>query len=569
MQLKNLSVGKKIWALLLFVAGSLLATAFAVAAYVQGVEDASDVQVSDYNERIQMVLEWRGAVDAAGGYVIAAHLPQEDASAQLVEKEFKEKAVVADALSKQVEARITSVEGRKQLAEILRARDVAYAVIAKIQTVRAEQGDVLQLVHTELLPSVRAFIQALDGLVAVQVQWRDRVEVDAQALRDQALWVGAGILGAVLVLGLVLAAWLVRQLTDPLQRAVGLANSIAQGDLTRDVHDDRQDELSQLLHSLNTMTHKLRTVVGEVRNGVESVSAAASEIALGNQDLSARTEQTAANLEQSAASIEELTSTVTQSADTARQASQLASGAVQAAERGSEVVHQVVQSMAQINASSQKIGDIIGVIDGIAFQTNILALNAAVEAARAGEQGRGFAVVAAEVRSLAGRSAEAAKEIKALITTSVSNVDAGSAQVELAGDSMQAILGSVRQVTDLIGEISASASEQRDGFAQVNQAVNNLDQMTQKNASLVEESTAAATAMSDQARRLAQVVAQFHVGHGGASAPVAAPVGGVASLSVAQRTSPQRLAAKPSVASAAMSGVPSAAVASEENWDNF
>ncbi|MDH1607766.1 methyl-accepting chemotaxis protein, partial [Comamonas aquatica] len=216
-----------------------------------------------------------------------------------------------------------------------------------------------------------------------------------------------------------------------------------------------------LLRSLSAMTQKLRTVVGEVRNGVDSVSSAASQISTGNQDLSARTEQTAANLEETAASIEELTATVTQSADTARQANQLASTAVQAAERGGEVVNQVVRSMEQINTSSRKIGDIIGVIDGIAFQTNILALNAAVEAARAGEQGRGFAVVAGEVRSLAQRSAEAAKEIKQLITASVGNVDTGSAQVAQAGESMQEIVASVRRVTDLIGEITASATEQR------------------------------------------------------------------------------------------------------------
>ena len=249
-----------------------------------------------------------------------------------------------------------------------------------------------------------------------------------------------------------------------------------------------------------------------MRSGVGEVSDAAAEIAKGNADLSTRTEQTAANLEQTAASIEQLTATVHQSADTSRQANQLAATAVQAAERGGAVVQQVVHSMDQIHASSRKIGDIIGVIDGIAFQTNILALNAAVEAARAGEQGRGFAVVAGEVRTLAQRSAEAAKEIKGLIEASVGTVAVGAGQVGQAGQSMQEIVASVRRVTDLIGEITAAANEQRDGFGQVNQAVSNLDQMTQQNAALVEESSAAAKAMHEQAQRLMQTMAVFQVG---------------------------------------------------------
>ena len=241
---------------------------------------------------------------------------------------------------------------------------------------------------------------------------------------------------------------------------------------------------------------------------------------------------------------------MTQSADTARQANQLASTAVQAAERGGEVVNQVVRSMEQINTSSRKIGDIIGVIDGIAFQTNILALNAAVEAARAGEQGRGFAVVAGEVRSLAQRSAEAAKEIKQLITASVGNVDAGSAQVAQAGESMQEIVASVRRVTDLIGEISASATEQRDGIGQVNQAVSNLDQMTQQNAALVEESSAAATSMNEQAQRLADVVAVFNVGQGAVAAlarPTVAAPAARAPAAPAQRGAQGVASAQPAV----------------------
>ena len=386
----------------------------------------------------------------------------------------------------------------------------------------------------------------------------------------------------VVVLGaLALSGWLVRSLTEPLQRAVGLAEAIQDGDLTQDVHDDRGDELGHLLRTLSAMGAKLRTVVGEVRMGVESVSAAAGQIATGNHDLSARTEQTAANLEETAASMEELTATVTQSADTARQANQLAAQAAQAAQHGGEVVGQVVASMEHITESSRKISDIIGVIDGIAFQTNILALNAAVEAARAGEQGRGFAVVAGEVRTLAQRSAEAAKEIKGLITTSVQNVEQGSHQVGQAGQSMGEIVESVRRVSDLIGEITASTTEQRDGIGQVNQAVANLDQMTQQNAALVEQASAAAASMSEQAQRLAQVVSVFNVGayasQGAAPArsnarPAHAPAPRPVAAKPAHKPLPKpaaKAAPAPAAARIAAPAKPATPAADKDDWESF
>jgi methyl-accepting chemotaxis protein len=252
-------------------------------------------------------------------------------------------------------------------------------------------------------------------------------------------------------------------------------------------------------------------MVGQVRSSTDNISTASTEIATGNLDLSQRTEQTASNLQQAASSMEQLTGTVKQSADSARQANQLASSAAEVAARGRAVVTQVVSTMDEINASSKKISDIIGVIDGIAFQTNILALNAAVEAARAGEQGRGFAVVASEVRSLAQRSADAAKEIKTLIGASVEKVDSGSRLVADAGQSMKDIVSSVQRVTDIIGEITAASTEQSDGIGQVNGSVVQLDKMTQQNAALVEESAAAAESLKDQAQRLATVVAAFRL----------------------------------------------------------
>ena len=353
--------------------------------------------------------------------------------------------------------------------------------------------------------------EAIEHFIRLQKQQVQAWMVVADGARDSARATAWVVTIALLVLGVFIVRWLVKTITQPLDQAVQVAERIGAGDLSVQVKVSREDEFGVLLKALDHMAQHLRTVVMQVRQGVDSVSSAAGQIASGNQDLSMRTEQSAASLQETAASIEQLTSTVNQSADSSRQANQLAATAMDAAVRGGDVVQQVVRSMEEINASSRKISDIIGVIDGIAFQTNILALNAAVEAARAGEQGRGFAVVAGEVRSLAQRSAEAAKEIKTLIEASVGTVDAGSQQVMQAGERMHEIVASVRHVTDLIGEISAATHEQREGFGQVNQSVATLDQMTQQNAALVEESSAAANAMHEQAQRLKQAVEIFTI----------------------------------------------------------
>ena len=592
MQFKNLSVAKKIWLLMLLVMAAMLLAGVGMTASMKQLESHLREEVQSMEERIRLVVELRGSVETAVGYLIAGNLAQDSESMQFFEGKFGQAAAHMTELMQSTESRLRSAEGRALFQQIVDKRAKLNTVAEQVGLERRNDGDVVRLVRADLVPAVESFIADLNALVQLQEQMLARTLAQAERERTTSYALGLAALAVVVVLGLLLAVWLVRQLTAPLARAVALSHAIAAGNLTQDVHDDRKDELGELLRSLSAMTQKLRSVVGEVRNGVDSVSSAASQIATGNQDLSARTEQTAANLEETAASIEELTATVTQSADTARQANQLASTAVQAAERGGEVVNQVVRSMEQINTSSRKIGDIIGVIDGIAFQTNILALNAAVEAARAGEQGRGFAVVAGEVRSLAGRSAEAAKEIKQLITASVGNVDTGSAQVAQAGESMQEIVASVRRVTDLIGEISASATEQRDGIGQVNQAVSNLDQMTQQNAALVEESSAAAMSMNEQAQRLADVVAVFNVGAGTTApravpqpsapamkAPVpvvtkapAAPVRAApAALGGAAPQRPAAVATAPASANPAPAAAPKAAVAQggEDEWESF
>ncbi|HZW20465.1 methyl-accepting chemotaxis protein [Noviherbaspirillum sp.] len=332
---------------------------------------------------------------------------------------------------------------------------------------------------------------------------------------------------AALAFGLLLAAvvgyWLLRAISRPLEQAIALAGGIAAGDLTQTFPQPARNEMGRLLSALKNMNDSLVKIVVQVRSGTDTIATASSQIAAGNQDLSARTEEQASSLEETASSMEELTSTVKQNADNAGQASTLAVSASEVASKGGAVVSEVVHTMEAINDSSRKIVDIIAVIDGIAFQTNILALNAAVEAARAGEQGRGFAVVAAEVRTLAQRSANAAKEIKGLIHDSVDKVASGARLVDQAGVTMQEIVDSVRRVSDIVGEITAASREQTAGIEQINTAISQMDQVTQQNASLVEEAAAASESMQNEARKLSEVVAVFRV-NGGHSTPTVRPV---------------------------------------------
>ena len=358
------------------------------------------------------------------------------------------------------------------------------------------------------------------------------------------------VTGAVIAVLIALMAglWLVRSIRAPLQQAVQAADRVANGDLSGVIHVERQDETGQLLNALERMQGSLVQTVRTVRQNAEGVASASSQIASGNADLSSRTEEQASALEETAASMEQLGSTVRQNADNARAANQMAVNASQVAAQGGAVVAEVVETMKGINNSSHQIADIISVIDSIAFQTNILALNAAVEAARAGEQGRGFAVVAGEVRTLAQRSAEAAKEIKALITTSVERVEQGTQLVDKAGATMTDIVSAIRRVTDLMAEISAASQEQSQGVAQVGEAVTQMDQTTQQNAALVEESAAAAGALRKQAQDLVQAVAVFQL-PASAQHDQAARVASQAPASVAMPSQPLRApAARRSIA---------------------
>ncbi|VXB47662.1 methyl-accepting chemotaxis protein [Massilia sp. 9I] len=380
-----------------------------------------------------------------------------------------------------------------------------------------------------------------------------------QSSRTMMLMLVVGSAAFGIGLGVLLTRSLTRQLGGEPAYASDIATRIAAGDLAVDVVVKNGDK-SSLVYAMKTMRDSLAQIVGEVRKGTDAIASASGQIATGNMDLSSRTEEQASSLEETASSMEELTSTVQQNADNARQANGMAATASEVAERGGQVVSQVVDTMASINESSKKIVDIIGVIDSIAFQTNILALNAAVEAARAGEQGRGFAVVASEVRTLAQRSASAAKEIKGLIDDSVSKVDAGAKLVDNAGATMDEIVTSVRRVTDIMGEISSASVEQTSGIEQINQAISQMDQVTQQNASLVEEAAAAAESLQDQAGKLAQLVSVFKLD---ARAEVAR-----SSVAPIARSAPATRLAAPAKAQAARAAVRSTTVRDEE-WETF
>ena len=561
MQFDNIRVSRKLWgAFLGLMIAMLIMSGFAQNRANTSMTAALD-SVLEIESRISSAIRWRGATETAVTMVVGAAVTTDAALAEQFGGKVKEIIGSINKLQESFVASSTAPEEKAALDKVLEARKAVLAATAKTGELKAagDAAGAKQFADNEFAAQVTQYLKAQDNFVATLEKRRDAIRADATARRiEYAIW---GIVTSLILMaaGLLLAWKLVHSITVPLDQAVETIDAIAAGDLTRELQSTRQDEFGHMLRSLSAMSARLRGVVTEVRTGVDSVSSASVEIANGNHDLSARTEQTASNLEETAASMEQLTATVSQSADTARQANQLAGSAAQAAARGGEVVGQVVTSMQHITDSSRKIGDIIGVIDGIAFQTNILALNAAVEAARAGEQGRGFAVVASEVRSLAQRSAEAAKEIKTLINASVENVESGSAQVAHAGQTMEEIVASVQRVSDLIGEITASSTEQRDGIAQVNQAVTHLDQMTQQNAALVEESTAAAASMRDQAQRLAEVVSIFNVGAVAVRAPAPARAAPRPAPAAAPRPAPAAKAAlgsRPPATGAAKAAAP-------------
>ncbi|MGO4379631.1 methyl-accepting chemotaxis protein [Pseudoduganella sp. RAF19] len=476
-------------------------------------------------------------------------------------------------------------EEKALLAQVKEHEGVAMPAIAKASELWLANDAVsaTKILIKEIRPAQKKWMDSLDQLASLEDKLNEQVKTDAAAgfASARLFMIGMGALAVILS---VTAAWvitrgLLKQLGGEPDYTAAIAGSIANGDLS--VHiDTASNDKDSLLVEMKEMRNSLVGIVGQVRTGTETIGTASREIAAGNIDLSSRTELQASSLEKTASAMEELTSTVKQNADNAREANQLAASASEVARKGGTVVSQVVETMTSINESANKIVDIIGVIDGIAFQTNILALNAAVEAARAGEQGRGFAVVASEVRNLAQRSANAAKEIKSLIGDSVEKVERGSKLVGQAGVTMDEVVASVRRVTDIMGEIANASQEQSAGIEQVNMSIIEMDSMTQQNAALVEESAAAAQALQDQATELARVVSIFklEIGEERAMAPVVAAVPStkhaVAVVPKAPRPAPKKkpaAAAAPAASASASSAASKKVVAatSSDEWEEF
>nr|WP_314628255.1 methyl-accepting chemotaxis protein [uncultured Noviherbaspirillum sp.] len=525
---KNLTIKTR----LIFVIGflSLQLVAGGVIGIVS-LKFANDDIQSLYQERLVATSQIDGVARlmARNQILLARAMTAESTKIPGLMNELEANRKEADGLWKTYAAS-SKTEAEQKLADQFAAARKVYlddALVPAVQAVRGEDtGHAIELLHGAVTTLSLPTQTAIDALIKLQ---SDVAKADYEHSQQVYAWVRNSCSAAVLLgllLAVVIGARLVRAITRPLDEAVRIASAVASGDLTQQITIDRNDETGKLMQALKQMNDSLVDIVARVRAGTDTIVTASGQIASGNMDLSSRTEQQASSLEETASSMEELNATVRQNEHNARAANELAVVASGVAAKGGKVVSEVVQTMGAINAASHRIADIIGVIDGIAFQTNILALNAAVEAARAGEHGRGFAVVATEVRSLAQKSASAAREIKSLITDSVSQVDGGTRLAQQAGSTMEEVVASVRQVTDMMGQISAASAEQSAGIGQVNQAIVQMDQATQQNAALVEQAAAAAGALQEQAQQLSTAVQVFQLDAANVPAPAATPAAG-------------------------------------------
>jgi len=513
MNFNHLKIASKLWLAVGAIVIGQLSLVGVLSTRTARLQAQTESTLALLNGKVSAANRWAALTETNAQRILAVMTSSENAVEYVFREPMAETSAQILAVQRSIEAMELSADERTQLGRIATSQKAAQALQQQAIKMKADgfASEAERIIRSEYTPAATAYLATLREMV--ELEKRAEASFLEQIKQERMLTVRMGtVFVAVLLLGILAgAAVLIRSIRRPLVQANELAARIAQGDLSAQVDVSRGDEFGDLMKSLAVMNESLGHMVAQVRQSTDSIATASAEIASGNSDLAARTEQTSSNLQSTASSMSALTSTVQHSADNARQASALAASASTVAEKGGAVVRQVVSTMDEINASSKKISDIIGVIDGIAFQTNILALNAAVEAARAGEQGRGFAVVASEVRSLAQRSAEAAREIKSLIGTSVDKVESGTRLVNEAGGTMGEIVQSVRRVTDVISEITAASAEQSAGIAQVNQAIGNLDQMTQQNAALVEQSAAAAHSLREQAAQMARAVAVFKI----------------------------------------------------------
>ena len=518
MKFSNLKIGSRLgfgFALILLF---LIASTAIGIVRLQSLADATHAMMAQPLAKERMISDWYRYVYAGIRRTTAIVKSSDPSLGAFFADDAANTVKQSQDLKKRIDDMVTSDEERALFQTLANVSKLYLSTRADITKAKEAGNDAEanRLLEQGFLPVAKQYEGIVQQLLDLQRKSIDATaqEVDAIAASSRTLLIA---LAAFVVMLSALCAWrLTIGITRPVGKAVAMARKIADGDLSQQEENDKaahaKDESGQLLQALSDMNANLLRIVTRVRAGTETISTAAGEIASGNLDLSSRTEEQASSLEETASSMEELTATVKQKADNARQANQLAIDAADVATKGGAVVSEVVLTMASIDEASRKIVDIISVIDGIAFQTNILALNAAVEAARAGEQGRGFAVVASEVRSLAQRSAAAAREIKGLIGDSVARVGAGSTLVNQAGETMHDVVASIRRVTDIMAEISAASSEQSAGIEQVNQAITQMDQVTQQNAALVEEAAAAADSMREQSRQLIEVVGEFRLG---------------------------------------------------------
>ena len=576
--IKKTSLNRRLWLPTVLAAVVIGVVAVTVSLQTRDNIEAGRQIERELNERLDRAARWAALTEANAARGMTVLASTDTSLGGKVKADMEATSARITEIQKSIEAAVQLPEEKAALARVADTRKT-YIDLRKQLTAAQSAGESIDEARLRgLRDRLADYLGAQQAFVQTQKAQVEAFSTTVASSRMTTVQVVTGMMFGLVAL-LLLSTWrMSRSILKPIREAIDTTERIASGDLTVQIDTQRSDELGELMRGLERMTASLRQLVGEVRGSAGTLKTASTEIAAGNLDLSQRTEQTASNLQDTAGSMGELTQTVHQSAEAAEEANRLASSAAAAAERGGQVVSQVVSNMQEISSSSRRIGDIIGVIDGIAFQTNILALNAAVEAARAGEQGRGFAVVASEVRNLAQRSAAAAREIKTLIQASTGTVDQGARLVEEAGQAMDELVGSVQRVSEMIGRITTSAAEQNSGIQHVNHAISHLDEMTQRNAALVEESAAAADGLREEAARLDAAVQRFRIDMSQTAAPVAAARPSSPAPASAPRPASTRSAApRPAPAPRATAPTPAPAPApvaatsgnAVDNWESF